>query len=435
MLNLPAEQRLLLLCATARLSGPEKESLRVLLESGLDCEMLVGMAGAHHVLPLIYHHLNQQGLTGKAPEKFLEAAKKAFYSNMLRNGAMLKELRGVLGKLDAKGVPIVLLKGAYFASAVYESAALRPFQDIDLLFRKEDFPAIKEVLAGAGYGIPDYLLSEQFYLDHHFHIPMIHPGRRVYLELHWQLLDEYKQARADIDLFWKDLEAVDMGEGSSGFGLSPSANLLYLCLHVDKHGYMNRFVLERPDLAEIVLAPESENRLMWFVDIRELIHRHRSRIDWDSIVNRARAWGVERSVHSTLAIMANLFEWEEGREILARFGNVRPNRMQKWIYGALANNLVHGKGRRRKLALWAVRMDKRTQFRPVRIVDAFEILFPPRDELRTHYNLKTPGSFLLYYPYHFVKELVHGVVHILSFFYYRARHRPEKAVEPASERK
>ena len=146
-MKLTPEQRFLVLCSRQRLDTNRKRMLEKLLGTEIDYEALQRAALAQYVLPFIYHHLNCEGLAEKVPAKFLESAKKNFYTNTLRNIQIFKELEGLIVRLKSAGIPIVLLKGGYLANVVYENAALRPFHDIDILIRKENFPVIKEVLS------------------------------------------------------------------------------------------------------------------------------------------------------------------------------------------------------------------------------------------------------------------------------------------------
>lgn len=198
--------------------------------------------------------------------------------------------------------------------------------------------------------------------------------------------------------------------------------------------FLHEDILGHPELPRIVLNPASGNRLIWFVDILELVERFRPAMDWDALADRIRAWGVERSAVATLAILEQLFEWEEGRRILARFPGVRPNRIQRRMYGLVAGVLLKEKGVGYRLASWAVRMDKSTQIRPIRILDAFEILFPPRWEVRSRYRLKSAGSVYWMYPVHFVRGLARGVSHVVVFLYQRMKRKKSPGPAVPGER-
>src|SRR6185369_10267951 len=66
-----------------------------------------------------------------------------------RHTARRAQLAELLARLPA--VPI-LLKGAYLAECVYPAPGLRPMNDIDLLFKPEDLPAVGAALDELGYG-------------------------------------------------------------------------------------------------------------------------------------------------------------------------------------------------------------------------------------------------------------------------------------------
>ena len=57
----------------------------------------------------------------------------------------------VLGALGAAGIPVLLLKGAAFAYALYPEPWLRPRQDTDLLISPNDVAEAGQLLERAGY--------------------------------------------------------------------------------------------------------------------------------------------------------------------------------------------------------------------------------------------------------------------------------------------
>jgi hypothetical protein len=67
------------------------------------------------------------------------------------NLRLFRKLELVLCRLDAGGVPIIVLKGAALAQEVYRNAGLRPMADLDLLVRGEDEPLRRWLLSTLGY--------------------------------------------------------------------------------------------------------------------------------------------------------------------------------------------------------------------------------------------------------------------------------------------
>ena len=53
--------------------------------------------------------------------------------------------------LNAAGVPSLVLKGPALANSIYPKPSMRPYGDIDVVCREQDWLAAHEVLVGAGY--------------------------------------------------------------------------------------------------------------------------------------------------------------------------------------------------------------------------------------------------------------------------------------------
>ncbi len=69
-----------------------------------------------------------------------------------RSEAIFAQLAEVLAACADRGLRPVALKGVHLAARVYAEPALRPMNDVDLLFRPEEMPAVEAMLADLGYG-------------------------------------------------------------------------------------------------------------------------------------------------------------------------------------------------------------------------------------------------------------------------------------------
>jgi hypothetical protein len=57
----------------------------------------------------------------------------------------------VLEALEARGIPVIVLKRAALAETVYGCSSLRPMTGLDLLVRHEDADAADSIIRGMGY--------------------------------------------------------------------------------------------------------------------------------------------------------------------------------------------------------------------------------------------------------------------------------------------
>ncbi len=101
------------------------------------------------------------------------------------------ELIRLLDLLAEAGLPTVPIKGPVFAHRVYGSIARRSFWDLDLLLRREDVLAAKEVLLSQGY-VPELAWSarrERRELRRNCEYNFDHPESGIHVELHWRFME------------------------------------------------------------------------------------------------------------------------------------------------------------------------------------------------------------------------------------------------------
>jgi hypothetical protein len=112
-------------------------------------ESVVVTAIALGLAPLLHKSLEQTDLT--PPPMALAKLAITRQAHAKRNEAIAQQLAEVLAACAAARVDVLVLKGALLASTVYDEAALRPMNDIDLLFHPQDLAKVASVLESLGY--------------------------------------------------------------------------------------------------------------------------------------------------------------------------------------------------------------------------------------------------------------------------------------------
>src|SRR5262249_10966801 len=119
--------RTLDLAAQARLSA-------VAAELDADAwERLCGLAHVHGMAPLVIDHVARAGLLATAPAQIAGALRQSYAQTLVNNRRLQTILQTVLSALVAEGIPVMAVKGLALALRYYQSLALRPITDIDLL--------------------------------------------------------------------------------------------------------------------------------------------------------------------------------------------------------------------------------------------------------------------------------------------------------------
>lgn len=100
--------------------------------------------------PQLYHRVSEWELA--VPIRALAKLKVTHSAQAKRATAIYEQLDGVLAACEERGIRPIALKGAHLAAHVYPEPALRPMNDIDLLFEPAQLPAAEQMLSELGYG-------------------------------------------------------------------------------------------------------------------------------------------------------------------------------------------------------------------------------------------------------------------------------------------
>jgi hypothetical protein len=225
------------------------------------------------VMPLLYRSLARSGMEG-VPKPVLHGLRDQFRNNARRNLFLTSVLFRCLDLFDAHGIPAVPYRGPALAASVYGDLDLRQFNDLDVLVREQDVLRARDLLVSRGYR-PEFQLNkaqEAAYLRSLSEHKVVRDnGMLLIVELHWRLTEGYFTFPLDPDQLWDRLEPLSLA-GRQVRSFSPQDLLLILCAHGTKHLW---------------------ERLEWICDVAQLLGTHQA-IDWQWVIERARALGSER---------------------------------------------------------------------------------------------------------------------------------------------
>ena len=371
----------LIACLTGTRSPSRRdEARRAVAEGLLDWRIVEAMAVEEKIAPLLHRATRDHDLL---PDWLADGFRRAYLETGLINKLRLEDLAVALDRLAAAGIDTIVLKGVALAHTVYDTIALRPMIDVDLLVRRDDALAALDVLRECGYRpdrdeiMPAALLAYENEL-------FLRKRDRLewHLELHWSLFDSpYYQARQPESDLWATAVPLVV-EGAPTRVLSPELMLLHLCGHLALH--------------------HRNHGLLWQCDIVELLHHEGERMDWDVVLAQAAAMRLILPLKSVLPGLAEVWEAPIPATVLAHLAAARPGRVEARVYQAqttgrrsvgprLIDDLV-------ALPSWAAR----ARF-------LWANLFPPAAYMDERYGIGHPALRVLYYPYRWA-------IGILSFF-------------------
>ena len=272
---------LLVRCLSARVEPAFSD--QVGRYSSNDWHEVVDMAAHHGLVPLLFKRLKESDARACVPADAWKGLRSAYFASADRNARLYRELRTVLRCLRSSGIPVIVLKGAYLAEAVYGDVALRPICDVDLMVPRAELPRAQAVLLDMGC-VQQESEDIESYCRREPHLPAIFM-RDLVIELHWTIASPTGPFRVDTAGLWDRAHPATIA-GVGFLALSPEDLLLHLCLHFGHEHHLAR--------------------LRFLYDIAETIHRFRGEMGWAQVVHSAREWGAARYVGLTLHLARSM---------------------------------------------------------------------------------------------------------------------------------
>lgn len=260
--------RLLALCARAQGHPAMYEELGRQLEGFSAWDDLPAQAELHGMAPLLWHHIQQAGLS--IPAKTAQMLKGLYLRSRIYNDIYTQVLLEIMSLFEHAGIRAQVLKGLALAYEYYPDPALRPFNDIDLLLKRDDVLPALDLLADAGFQIASPhatfgLIPKELKVD-----APLRDGIRAHIELHHY--DERQRSKRDNAL---DTEFM-------GFDLPSHSLLIRDCvIHVPASTDTLNYLLRHLVRHLFEGTPAKPMQLKWVADIVSLVERHVNTWDWD----------------------------------------------------------------------------------------------------------------------------------------------------------
>lgn len=384
---LPSHARLLLSCLGVTLGSAEASAIaRVLSEGTIDWPAFARTSIRQGVAQIVGEALEAFSDDPRVPGEITTCFRRMQRANAKRNAVMFRECARLLRGLDAAGVPCLLLKGVGLALSVYPDPALRNFADIDLLVEPADLDTASRVACALGF-TPAYEEADTHLLHRSFTaacaedilldtLPLefesdppldkIERNRhRLVVEVHQGLFRDASGMlrRQDIHALWQSPRGVCFPDGTSATIPAPEAQLIHLASHAAGHGF---------------------SRLLFFVDIAEVVRCYGTALDWERVLTLAHRYHVTGPLyrclelaHREFGVALPVYVLPELRRTRGLFAAPAPLRWEN-IFGA---EREFGPA----LTLQSLRQSQSlSQF----CVALWHILLPPPVLMRRYYKVK-----------------------------------------------
>lgn len=285
--------------------------------------------GSYRLFPLLYANLRSIGVD----DPLMNIFRWVYERTKSNNATLYERLAPLLGELNSRGIPAMLVKGSALALLYYRDPALRPMMDADILVPTERAREVMEIITGLGWcssvtplkGIADTRLLSRLgwtpgerglgdYTDEYFSVrhgqDFTDPSRFT-IDLHWHLLHGHNSPRADSD-FWKGARRIDV-RGVPVLALDPADQLLQVCSH------------------GVAWSPVPPVR--WVADAAAIIRGEGEGLDWDRLMRAAGRHGKTLPVRDALIYMETNLGPLVPEHVLNGLGSVRATASEKFDYG------------------------------------------------------------------------------------------------------
>lgn len=225
--------------------------------------------------------LKRQKRLDQLPSFFQDALNERFMGNVSASLLLKAQLKQLLGRFESLGIDVIPLKGPLFAEKYYGDLAARDSGDIDILIRPEQMDEAIKIIETMGF------VPGRKYEPYHFHRVFYKkmPGwsDELAIEVHWDLLRKETSSLNMAEL-WRD--SVPFKPYRHVFELSDLHTFYLICLHGWNHHL---------------------NSWKYFIDIVQMIHVMKDRLDFIKLMQFARKQKTWKRVAHTLMIVYHEF--------------------------------------------------------------------------------------------------------------------------------
>jgi Uncharacterised nucleotidyltransferase len=339
---------------------------------------LLAKCEALEVSELLHHQLarNPQ-FRGWPADVRTELARRA-HESAARQLVRSAEIAQVLQLLASNGIRAVVFKGAALSHLVYDSPALRPHTDADVLVRRSDVETVRQVLSDRGYAETP-MTDGELVLCQFQMVKTDRLGIEHVVDVHWKISTQ--SLFADVITFDEisDAWVPQRALAPAARGAGGAHALLLACLHP-------------------VMHHRNVDRLIWFYDVHLLVSRL-PRAEVERFASLAMKKGIAGICARQLAIASEYFHTQLPDVLATCFA---PTREPSAVYLRAGRRWHHE-------LWWNVRSLGRWRDR-VRLLR--EVLLPSPQYMLHSYHLGASGVLLL--PVLYVHRSVHGVIKILT---------------------
>jgi len=243
---------------------------------------LLSALRSHWITPLLYYKIGNSPPEFHPPGEILDQMRTAFLLSRIQCLKIEKQLNEILNSFNRKGIEVIILKGPALALSIYPDPATRPYCDLDLLVREEDFIIASGLLEEIGYKSKISRFGHLKGVDcEEAFIHQRDPDKNIMVELHWDL---HKFAGHKDKLNLKELfrRSIQFETPSVSFKVLDRVDTIIACV------------------LHMTLTHSNDIRLLSVYDIALLLQKITDKHEWKILMERSgelnARTGLEKSI-------------------------------------------------------------------------------------------------------------------------------------------
>ena len=257
-------------------------SLREQIAELKDWSTFIERARVHHLTPMIYHNLRTSKALRWLPSGIEESLRCDYAATLAKSMILRNVLYRVVQILGEWGKPFLLWKGPVLDVLCFGGNGFRPFGDIDILVRRDDWFECASLLVTHGF---DYK-----HLDQHEALVWSdeHSGHLVSeesetVELHWRLSSPSFSHNISFDRIWEVRQTYRV-DGIVVESMNMEWYIICLSVHAANHSW---------------------DRICMIAEIAALIDL--GKVNWEAVYSKADSTGCRRCVQITLLLIELIY--------------------------------------------------------------------------------------------------------------------------------
>jgi hypothetical protein len=267
------------------------------------------------------------------PPRAWAKLKVTYQAGQKRAESIFAQLAEVLAVCDDEDLHPIALKGVHLAACFYAEPALRPMNDIDLLFPAEELLAAEQLLASLGYGgkhsTPEFGPGVTKHTSTFRRTddpgntpnPYLSAGADRMVEPHTSLEESWFGLKVDVTPGVRGRAIPVELAGRPCHVLAEEDLLLHLAVHFCFH-----LIMGRPSMVQLA-------------DL--LVVTRQAGMNWPGFVDRAKRQKAAPYALGALSLARRLLHAPVPEPVLADLARATPARLRKFVLGLELSDILH----------------------------------------------------------------------------------------------